>query len=323
MKWTALSACLVLVLCGCGAPDVTGTYVGRDDQSLDVLQLTQGSGGSVLGSITHRVLAESGVTKSEVSTIHGMADGSNISLEVANLGNLASTPLQGTITADGITIIRPGSAESQVQQLQRVDASGLAQAEKQFQMSALMQHEARRRFATVAELNQRIEALNRELDDYSARTKRQIAGVPEVLEHFRAAGRRADTMLKTANRLSAGTDQERYQAQAVAWQVLNGQSDVKALTDQVNQTVATMAWKAQQLADEAQRAQKLCGAGQETPSGVARPDMGPCRSLEIRANQFRADRDGAERAYRSLTSDIEAANRSLAPLWASANKLSQ
>lgn len=323
MKWTVLSASLLFVLCGCGAPDVTGTYVGRDDQSLDVLQLTQGSGGSVLGSITHRVLAESGATKSEVSTIHGMADGSNISLEVASLGNLASTPLQGTITADGITIIRPGSAESQVQQLQRVNASGLALAEKQFQTSALVQHEARQRIATVAELNQRIEALNRELDDYSARTKRQITGVPGILEHFRAAGRRADKILKTANRLSAGTDQERYQAQTLAWQVLNGQNDVKALTDQVSQTVATMTWKAQQLADEALRAQNLCGAGQDTPNGVARPDMGPCRSLEIRANQFRADRDGVERVYRSLTSDIEAANRSLAPLWASASKLSQ
>ena len=108
--WYIVSSALFLV--GCSQHTVSGAYLASSPTFVEFLQITQSSGGQLLGALNHYGFKSDGTVEHYTFNISGITDGHTITL-VAKVNEPFSQPinLSGTIDHGEISVIQPSGVE--------------------------------------------------------------------------------------------------------------------------------------------------------------------------------------------------------------------
>jgi len=172
----------LVLLAGC-THSVSGDYVAQGQQFSELLQITQGPDGQLLGTLNHTSLKPDGTLEKFTLNISGTTDGHSITLiGKANEPISSPTNMSGTVNSNDITVMQPGGTEqfarSSVQayqaNVQQLGVAGNAiqrriadqQQKAQVQQQAVDAENAQQ--AALNEANQRVESLAGALNNYAA-----------------------------------------------------------------------------------------------------------------------------------------------------------
>jgi hypothetical protein len=195
MKIQQIVGCIATAVfaTSCSTHGASGTYVARGQGFVEMLQLTQGQDGQLLGSLASTTLKPNGSTTQDATNISGVADGHAITLVAKSAIPLVpGLNISGTIAGGVITITvlnrqeqfnagSPSDYQTAVQQLQ---AQGATIQQQQAQEAAIQRQQKQ-----LAEEDAAVAALNKKLTDYAAMV-RQPQG-DEQLAAFHAVHEKA------------------------------------------------------------------------------------------------------------------------------------
>lgn len=124
------SVILTILLSGCTPHSISGTYVARGQQFVDLLQITQSPNGQLLGSLNRVSINSDGAIEQVTVNISGTTDGHSLTL-VGKAAELLSISINvsGTINGNSITIIQPNGIERFVSSTPRIYQSDVQQLE--------------------------------------------------------------------------------------------------------------------------------------------------------------------------------------------------
>lgn len=180
IRWSLLG--LLVLLAGC-THTVSGEYVAQGPQFSELLQITQGPDGQLLGTLNHTALKPNGTLEQFTLNISGTTDGQSITLiGKANEPFAIPTNMSGTVNSNGITVMQPGGTEqfvrSSVQAYQtnmrQLGAVGnaiqqrIADQQKNAQEQQQVVDAENARQAALKEANLRVESLADALNNYAA-----------------------------------------------------------------------------------------------------------------------------------------------------------
>ncbi len=104
--WIACVGVVMAMVCnGCSAYVVSGTYVERGQNFVEMIQLTQGQDGNLLGSMISTTLNANGTIAENTFNLSGVANGNSITLIAkppVSLGT--SLNMSGTVDGESITL---------------------------------------------------------------------------------------------------------------------------------------------------------------------------------------------------------------------------
>jgi hypothetical protein len=218
-RWSACWVICVGLLAGC-AHTVSGAYVSKGTDFVEMLQLTQSSNGAILGTLSHTQVKPDGTLDQGTNNITGAADGSSITLVAHTPIPLTpNTNMSGTVSERGITLNLPNGIEETFMETTAEDyrsevhhLSELGQALRQrLQAQAARAEQAQRRI----DLDNQVAALNQQLTDYvalveSLKNTQQIDAFHREHEQLLAKARKDLEIQHTYRRGSYTADQGSY-----------------------------------------------------------------------------------------------------------------
>ncbi|MGF6409573.1 hypothetical protein [Paraburkholderia sp. MM5482-R1] len=109
IRWGALGA--LALVAGC-SHSISGAYVARGQQFVELLQITQSPDGQLLGTLNHTAVKSDGSLERFTLNINGTTDGHAITLiGKANEPFSIPTNMSGTIDGENISIMQPDGIE--------------------------------------------------------------------------------------------------------------------------------------------------------------------------------------------------------------------
>jgi len=196
-----LAALMLLAAC---AHSVSGAYVAQGQKFVELLQLTEGKDGQLLGTLNHTLLKPNGTIEQFTLNISGTTDGHSITLVgKANEPFAIPNNMSGTVDMSGITVLQPNgmerfipssvnayqavaqqlSQQAGVMQKQNAEQQQMAQEQKQ-----IVDAENARQ-AAITNANQRVISLTDALNNYAAmiQAKHDLAPFHSAHERILAA----------------------------------------------------------------------------------------------------------------------------------------
>jgi hypothetical protein len=174
MKTQRIMACIATVVfaTGCSAHGVSGTYIARGQDFVEMLEVTQAKDGQLLGSLYSTTLKPNGSITRDSTNITGAVEGNALTLVAKSLIPLIpGLNLPGTIEGGVITITNPNGQE----QFKGGSPSDYQAAVQQLQnQGAAMQRQKH-----LADEDAAVADLNKRLTDYAA-----IVQAPQKVETF-------------------------------------------------------------------------------------------------------------------------------------------
>ena len=218
-RWIACAVTCVGLLAGC-AHTVSGAYVSKGTDFVEMLQLTQSANGAILGTLSHTQVKPDGTLDQGTYNITGAADGSSITLIAHTPIPLTpNTNMSGTVSERGITLNLPNGIEETFTETTAEDyrsdvhhLSEQGQALRQrLQAQAARAEQAQRRI----DLDNQVAALNQQLTDYvalveSLKNTQQIDAFHREHEQLLAKARKDLEIQHTYRRGSYTADQGSY-----------------------------------------------------------------------------------------------------------------
>jgi hypothetical protein len=108
-RWGALGT--LAFIAGC-SHSISGAYVARGQQFVELLQITQSPDGQLLGTLNHTAVKPDGDIERFTLNINGATDGHAITLVgKANEPFATPTNMSGTVDGNGISLMQPGGVE--------------------------------------------------------------------------------------------------------------------------------------------------------------------------------------------------------------------
>lgn len=109
----SIIAIAMVILCtGCSAHGMSGAYIARAQGEVEMLQLTQGQDGQLLGTLSATAIKPDGSIRQTILNVSGVADEHNLTLTAKSQIPLSpAINMSGTIDRDVITITIPTGQE--------------------------------------------------------------------------------------------------------------------------------------------------------------------------------------------------------------------
>ena len=177
---------VVALVCGCSSHVVSGTYIGKGQNFVEMLQITQGQDGNLLGSMVSTQLNANGTITQDTNNVSGMTDGHSITIVNKSPGPLSSgLNMSGTIDGWAITLamsngsarFTKGSADDYQAAVQQLHAQGVAIQQR---LKAEADETERQKNVAIAEANLQkhlanqnaiVADLNKQLTDYATKVQ--------------------------------------------------------------------------------------------------------------------------------------------------------
>lgn len=199
------SLAALMLLAGC-AHSVSGAYVAQGQQFVELLQLTEGKDGQLLGTLNHTMLKPNGTIEQFTLNISGTTDGHAITL-VGKANEPFSIPsnMSGTVDMSGIKVLQPNGTEQftlssvdtyQAAALQLSQQAGVMQKQNAEQQQMAQEQQQivdaeNTRQAAITNANQRVSSLTDALNNYAAiiQAKHDLTPFHSMHEKILAAAR--------------------------------------------------------------------------------------------------------------------------------------
>lgn len=162
----------VVLIGGCSNHGVSGTYIARGSSFVEMLQITQGQDGHLLGTMASTTLKSNGSISTDSTNISGVAAENSLTLVAKSpIPFIPSLNFPGVVSGNTITLTVPNGTTDQftagspsdyqaiVSKLQEQGTSIQQQQQAQASEAAKQQH--------VADMNAVVDRLNKQLFDYA------------------------------------------------------------------------------------------------------------------------------------------------------------
>lgn len=311
---------ILISLSACFDRSISGSYVVKDSSSAELLQLTQAQDGKIVGTLQHIALKSGGGIETSMADVSGVVDGESLTLTVSLAGLPIGRNLSGTVTASALELNLVGSAgavasahfaRGSVADFNS-EAERLAQAGQSIKAEKL-------RADQVETLDQSALALEKALNAYVKRARKQIDDTPRFISYFTRASNDVSERLRLAQRLSSGNGAQRAQAEAVLEQISNTEPAIRNTGDSIDMAIEDMTREEASLNIRMMDFNGNC-LGTSKPGDVI-PNMGPCKGLEIAAARFGDVRGLVHAAYERLQLQKKKAMKEMEATWQLATRL--
>ncbi len=312
---------IVMSLAACFERSISGSYVVKDSSSAELLQLTQ-QDGKIVGTLQHIALKSGGAIERLMANVSGVVDGENLTLTVSLVGLPISRNLSGTVTASALELNLVGSAgaiasahfaRGSVADF-NAEAERLARAGQSIKAEKL-------RADQVETLDRSALALEKALNAYVKRARKQIDDTPRFISYFTRASNDVSERLRLAQRLASGNGAQRAQAEAVLAQVSASEPGIRNTGDSIDMAIEDMTREEASLNLRMMAFNGNCLGTSTVKPGDVIPSMGPCKGLEIAAARFGDVRELVHAAYERLQVQKNKAMKEMEATWQLATRL--
>ncbi|NMZ34003.1 hypothetical protein [Pseudomonas proteolytica] len=289
------------------------------------MELTQPQGGEIVGSLRSLELSSTGEISTLMANVKGAVDGERLTLAISTPRSSTELTYSGVISDKGLELNLSGStglvskvnfARDSVENF-NVEANRLAQAGEVIKTEKL-------KVARVVVLNRSASVLEASLDAYVKRAKKQISDTPRFVSYFAQASKEIGAKFQLAQRLAAGNDRQRLQAENLFVQVEGSEPGIRNTSESIDGAIEEMVLKASTLKAQMTAFKGICidDASSLRPGDVI-PDMGPCKGLIAAASSFEAVQGPVNEAHERLQKMKAAAIAQLEPAWRTAGSPSE
>lgn len=309
-----------LMLTACYDPHASGTYVATRSSGVQLLELTQSQGGEIVGSLRTIELSSKGEISTLMANVRGVVDGERLTLVISAPRGSAELNYSGVLSDKGLDLNVSGNAAlvSKVHFTRDSVANFNAEAQKLSQTGQVIKAE-KLRGARVDALNRAASALEASLDAYVKRANKQINDTPRFVSYFAQASKEIGAKLQRAQRLVAGNDQQRLQAEGLFVQIEGSEPGIRNTSESIDGAIEDMVGEAASLNAQMTAFNGIClGDVSSVHLGDIIPDMGPCRGLKAAVSRFEAVRGAVHESHERLQKVKAATIVQLEPAWRSA-----
>ncbi|AZD98618.1 hypothetical protein [Pseudomonas chlororaphis] len=307
---------IVISLSACFDRSISGSYVAKDSSSAELLQLTQAQDGKIVGTLQHIALKSSGGIETTKANVSGVADGESLTLSVSWVGLPISRNLSGTVTASALELNLAGSAGTVVSaHFARGSVADFnSEAERLVQAGQSIKAE-KLRADQVETLDRSALALEKALNAYVKRARKQIDDTPRFISYFTRASNDVSERLRLAQRLSSGNGAQRAQAEAVLAQISASEPAIRNTGDSIDTAIEDMAREEASLNIRMMAFTGNCLSTSTVKPGDVIPNMGPCKGLEIAAARFGEVKGLVHAAHERLQLQKNKAMKEMEATW--------
>lgn len=309
-----------LMLTACFDPHVSGTYVATRSSGVELLELTQSRGSEIVGSLRTIELSSKGEISTLMANVRGVVDGERLTLVISTPRGSTELNYSGVLSDNGLDLNLSGKAGlvSKVHFTRDSVEKFNAESQRLAQTGQVIKAEMLKG-ARVDALNRSASALESSLDAYVKRANKQINDTPRFVSYFALASKEIGAKLQLAQRLAAGGDQQRLQAEGLLVQIEGSEPSIRNTSESIDSAIEDMVREAASLNAQMTAFNGVClgGGTSVRPSDII-PDMGPCRGLIGAVSSFEAVRGPVQEAHMRLQTMKAAAIAQLEVAWRAA-----
>lgn len=291
-----------LMLTACFDPHASGTYVATRSSGVELLELTQSQGSEIVGSLRSIELSSTGEISTLMANVRGVVDGERLTLAISTPMSSTEQNYSGVLSDKGLDLNVSGNAGlvSKVHYTRDSVANFNAEAQRLSQTGQVIKAE-KLRGARVDALNHSASALEASLDAYVKRANKQINDTPRFVSYFAQANKEIGAKLQLAQRLAAGGDQQRLQAEGLFVQIEGSEPGIRNTSESIDGAIEDMVREAASLNAQMTAFNGIClGDASSVHPGDIVPDMGPCRGLKAAVSHFEAVRGPLHESHARL-----------------------
>lgn len=291
-----------LMLTACFDPHVSGTYVATRSSGVELLELTQSQGSEIVGSLRTIELSSKGEISTLMANVRGVVDGERLTLIISTPMSSTELNYSGVLSDKGLELNLSGKAGlvSKVNFARDSVEYFNAEAKRLAQTGEVIKAE-KLKGARVDALNRAASALEASLDAYVKRANKQINDTPRFVSYFAQASKEIGAKLQLAQRLAAGGDQQRLQAEGLFVQIEGSEPGIRNTSESIDGAIEDMVREAASLNAQMTAFNGIClGDASSVHPGDIIPDMGPCRGLKAAVSRFEAVRGPLHESHARL-----------------------
>ncbi|NWA28592.1 hypothetical protein HX866_27255 [Pseudomonas gingeri] len=313
---------LTLALAGCFEHTVSGSYVAKGPSDAELLQLTQTSDGKIVGSLQHVGLKAGGVIDAATVNVIGAVADNNLTLTIFPVGQTTGQNVSGSLIDSGLEL--NGVTSTGMTTLDRFERGNVAdfntEVERLQKASQSIKFQ-KVRADQVEVLNRSALDLEKSLDVFVARAKKQIGEEPRVVSYFTRASKAVNERMQRAQRMSSGGDSDArgLQVDVALTQIIASESPIRNASDSIDQAIREMIQEEASLNVRMKAFDGNCLGNTTVKPGDVIPDMGPCRGLDSSVARFTEVKEAVHASHDRVQRQKAEQMRTLEALWQAAN----
>lgn len=281
------------------------------------MELTQSQGGEIVGSLRSVELSSTGEISTLMANVRGVVDGERLTLVISPPRSSTELNYSGVLSEKGLDLNLSGKAGlvSKVHFSRDSVANFNTEADRLAQAGQVIKSE-KLNGARVDALNRSASALEASLDAYVKRANKQINDTPRLVSYFTQVSKEIGAKLQLAQRLAAGNDQQRLQAEGLLVQIEGSEPSIRNTSESIDGAIEDMVQEAASLNAQMTDFNGIClGNASSVHPGDIIPDMGPCKGLITAVSRFKAVRGPVNESHARLQKMKGAAIAQLEVAW--------
>lgn len=323
---TRFLACVAVLvpLAGCFERSASGIYIAKDSSSAELLQLTEGQDGSLVGTWQRLNLQSDGRIATSTTNVTGIVNGESLALTLSLTALPISKNLSGMITTSGLEFQLVDSAGGVNRtHFVRSDAEQFNAESQRLAQAAQTIKAERSRAKQVDSLNRSVLILVESLDTFVKKARKQIDATPRFIFYFAQASNEISKRLQYAQHLSFGNSIQQGQADGLLGRLSASESAIRNASESIDQAIENATQEEASLNVQMIGFNGIClGQASAVTAGSVIPDMGPCKALIAAVARFREVVGPLHQAYGRLQTQKARAIKEMEVAWqfASASK---